>query len=70
MSEQMVKQALEAFIAEAKLAGVDIEEVAQNAKAGIMGNEIYSWAPTLEKSRSVKFLEDAVNDVCNTLKNR
>lgn len=63
MSKNTTEQALEAFIAESKKAGLDIEKTAMAAKAGIMGNSIYSWIPTTEKSGAIKSLEDAVSEV-------
>lgn len=63
MSKGAIEQALEAFIAEAKKAGLDIEKVSKAATAGIMGNDIYSWIPTLEKTKAVGALEDAVAEI-------
>lgn len=60
---QGTEQALEAFIAEAKKAGLDIEKTAMDAKAGIMGNSTYSWIPTLEKTSAIRALEEAVSEI-------
>ncbi|MGY0552926.1 hypothetical protein ACW17M_06915 [Vreelandella sp. 2A-K22] len=63
MSQNAIKQALEAFVAEANLAGYDIKEIAQEATAGIMSNKIYSWISTTEKTKAAKALEDAVEEI-------
>jgi hypothetical protein len=63
MSRSAAEQALEAFIAEAKKAGLDIEKTAMAATSGIMGNSIYSWIPTTEKSGAVKSLKDAISEI-------
>jgi hypothetical protein len=71
MSEKMsqgTEQALEAFIAEAKKAGLDIEKTVMRAKAGIIGNSTYSWIPTLEKTNAIRALEEAVSEI-DKLKN-
>ena len=63
MSNEAATQALEAFIAEAKKSGVDVEAIAQKAKAGIMGNEIYSWISTLEKTKATESLTSAITSI-------
>ena len=63
MSKSTTEQALEAFIAEAKKSGLDIEKTAMAAKAGIMGNSIYSWIPTRDKSDAIKVLDEAITEV-------
>ena len=63
MSKGAIEQALEAFIAEAKRAGLDVEKVSKAAATGIMGNDIYSWITTLEKTKAVSALEDAVAEI-------
>ncbi|WP_405127960.1 hypothetical protein [Pseudoalteromonas sp. PB2-1] len=63
MSKEVVEQALEAFIAEARIAKLDIEKIAIEAKAGIMGNKIYSWISTTEKTQAVAALEKAIKEV-------
>ncbi|CAM2973131.1 hypothetical protein [Moritella viscosa] len=63
MNRDVTGQALEAFIAEAKKAGLDIEEYAKRAQTGIMGNAVYSWISVSEKSKVIKALNSAVDEV-------
>ncbi|GAB2199094.1 hypothetical protein [Sessilibacter sp. MAH4] len=63
MSKGAIEQALEAFIAEAKKTGLDIDGVAVKAKAGILGNDIYSWISTTEKTKAIDALEKAVSEI-------
>ncbi|WP_111977214.1 hypothetical protein [Algibacillus agarilyticus] len=63
MNEDAFEQALVAFIAEAKKSGLDVEKTSMEAKAGIMGNKIYSWISTKEKNKAVDALDEAIAEV-------
>ncbi|WP_143512554.1 hypothetical protein [Vreelandella utahensis] len=63
MSKDSAQQALEAVIAEAQKSGCDIEQLAQDAKAGIMGNSVYSWIPTDQKTEATSALDAAVTTI-------
>lgn len=63
MSKSVAEQALEAFIAEAKKNGLNVDKVAVDAKAGIMGNKIYSWIPTLDKTKAVQAIDNALAEI-------
>lgn len=54
------KQALEAVLAEAIKLGVGVHDLKGRAMSGIIGNAIYSWIPTLDKTKSTRVLEEAV----------
>ncbi|WP_017445786.1 hypothetical protein [Gayadomonas joobiniege] len=63
MSKDATEQALEAFIAEAKKAGLDIKKIANNAKFGIKNNEVYTWIATTDKQNALDALDHAIEEV-------
>ena len=63
MNRDATEQALEAFIAEAKKAGLDIGEYARRAQTGITGNAVYSWISVSEKPKVIKALNRAIDEV-------
>lgn len=44
-----VEQATAALLSEAKAAGMDLKDVAEAAKAGILGNKMYTWVGSPER---------------------
>lgn len=63
VNRDAAEQALEAFIAEAKKAGLDIEVHAKKARTGIMGNAAYNWISESEKPEVIKVLNSAIDEV-------
>jgi len=63
VNRDATEQALEAFISEAKKAGLDIEEYAKRAQTGITGNAVYSWISVSEKPKVIKALNRAIDEV-------
>lgn len=44
-----IEQAAAALLSEAKAAGVDLAKVSESAKAGILGNKMYTWVGSPER---------------------
>jgi len=63
MNRDAIEQALEAFIAEAKKSGFDIEAITKSAQTGIMSNAVYSWISVSEKPKAIKALNSAIDEV-------
>lgn len=63
MTNEIEKQALVAFIAEAKESGVDIEEISQKAQTGVLANKIYTTVGAKEKPEVAAMLRNAVLEV-------
>ncbi len=62
MNSNLYKQILEAFIAEAKISGANIEEISVQAKSGILGNKNYTWINE-GKAEAIELLEKEVDIV-------
>lgn len=61
--EIAIEQAAAALLSEAKRAGLDLSEIAEKAKAGIMSNELYTWVSADRKTGSVDAVDYLLQSV-------
>jgi hypothetical protein len=68
MSQEFIyKAALSAVLYEAEKLGVDLETLKANAHAGLMGDRIYAPPSAADKPKSVRALEEGLDQAKNYL---